>query len=55
MQKIESSVKSAKEIVMEYAQATERRDYIDIYYGLTALIDWRPIICNENTLSFCHR
>jgi hypothetical protein len=27
MQKIESSVKSAKEIVMEYVQATERRDF----------------------------
>ena len=27
MQKIESSVKSAKEIVMEYTQATERRDF----------------------------
>jgi hypothetical protein len=26
MQKIESSAKSAKEIVMEYIQATERRD-----------------------------
>ncbi|MGB7958486.1 MAG: hypothetical protein WCF46_01220 [Nitrososphaeraceae archaeon] len=27
MQKIESSVKSAKEIVMEYVQATERQDF----------------------------
>jgi hypothetical protein len=27
MQKIESSVKSAKEIVMEYIQATERQDF----------------------------
>ena len=27
MQKIESSVKSAKEIVMEYTQATERQDF----------------------------
>ena len=27
MQKLESSVKSAKEIVMEYTQATERRDF----------------------------
>ena len=27
MQKIESSVKSAKEIVMEYTQATERLDF----------------------------
>ena len=27
MQKIESSVKSAKEIVMEFIEATERRDF----------------------------
>jgi hypothetical protein len=27
MQKIESSAKSAKEIVMEFVQATERQDF----------------------------
>ena len=27
MQKIESSVKSAKDVVMEWMQAVERRDY----------------------------
>ena len=33
MQKIESSAKSAKDIVMEFVQATERQDFQRLFEG----------------------
>jgi hypothetical protein len=35
-------------------EASRTSFHNDAYYGLTALSDWRPIICNESNLSYWH-